>query len=68
VASSPPTCPRHGTPRIRQTPKSLYRCLACEREEYERGTPCRAHAPARLLTTSGRRVCLRCGTDVEGEQ
>jgi len=31
-----PTCKTHGTPKVRQTAKTPYRCPACEREAWER--------------------------------
>jgi hypothetical protein len=33
----PPTCPKHGTPKVRATPKTPYRCPACEREAWQKG-------------------------------
>jgi hypothetical protein len=32
-----PKCPVHGTPKVRQTAKTPYRCTECEREAWERG-------------------------------
>lgn len=33
----PPTCRVHGTPKVRQTAKSKYRCPECEYETWKRG-------------------------------
>lgn len=32
---SPPLCRRHGTPKVRQTPKSRYACPTCEHEAWK---------------------------------
>lgn len=39
MESRPPVCPKHRTPNVRQTAKSRYGCLACEREAFRATLP-----------------------------
>jgi hypothetical protein len=45
-----PRCKAHGVEKVRSTGKSRYRCVECEREEWEReGTPTGLQHDARPL-------------------